>query len=29
MEIWDIYNKERIKTGETMITGSEFNLKLS
>lgn len=24
MEIWDLYTKDRIKTGETMIRGSEF-----
>lgn len=24
MEIWDIYDKDRIKTGETMIRGSKF-----
>lgn len=24
MEIWDIYDKDRIKTGETMVRGSKF-----
>jgi isopentenyldiphosphate isomerase len=24
MEIWDLYNKDRIKTGKTMLRGSEF-----
>lgn len=24
MEIWDLYDKDRIKTGETMIRGSKF-----
>lgn len=24
MEIWDLYNKDRIKTGETMVRGSKF-----
>lgn len=24
MEIWDIYDKDRIKTGETMLRGSKF-----
>lgn len=24
MEIWDLYDKDRIKTGETMVRGSQF-----
>lgn len=24
MEIWDLYDKDRIKTGETMVSGSKF-----
>lgn len=24
MEIWDVYDKDRIKTGETMVRGSKF-----
>lgn len=24
MELWDVYNKDRIKTGKTMVRGSEF-----
>ncbi|WP_084822164.1 NUDIX hydrolase [Paraclostridium benzoelyticum] len=24
MEIWDLYDKDRIKTGETMVMGSQF-----
>lgn len=24
MEIWDLYDKDRIKTGETMVRGNQF-----
>lgn len=24
MEVWDLYNKERVKTGETVVRGEEF-----
>ncbi len=27
MEIWDLYDKDRIKTGETMVRGSKFKEK--
>ena len=24
MELWDIYDKDRVKTGKTMVRGAEF-----